>query len=298
MENGTWVDTFMAIAIMAISFGIGINLKFKDFRRVILRPKAVITGLAFQMILLPAVAFLLIAFWNINPIYKVGFILIAACPGGTLSNFITFILNGRVALSVSMTAFNSFLILFTIPLIMKLAFNTFLGEDQGELSLSFWQTFKEIFTSVLLPVTSGIVVNEVTSEKFSESIRKPLRYLITGILVAVVVVVIWFDEEGQITHVADNLELFIPLFLLNISTIFIGYLGAKAMKLKHESSYTIAIEMGLQNSALAIFIANKVIDEPGMALMPILYGSFSLITTWGLAYLLKVRFRPREISTG
>ena len=107
----SFVDFIMPFAIAFIMFGIGLELKFKDFYRVFLQPKAVITGVFSQMVLMPLIAIALIYFWPIDPIYKVGLMLLAACPGGTASNLVTKLLGGRVALSISMTAFNSFIIL-------------------------------------------------------------------------------------------------------------------------------------------------------------------------------------------
>lgn len=293
MNNGNWTDIFLAAAIGVISFGIGLNLLFKDFKRVIIYPKAILTGLFGQLVLLPAIAFAIIFFWPIDPIYKVGFILVAACPGGSMSNFVTFILNGRVPLSVSLTAFNSILILVTIPMYVEGAFMLFMGEGQS-VSLGFKDTVTEILFSVILPVLAGITLNQLTSKKFSDTMEKPMRYIMGAILLAVVVVVLWFDDNQQASQIVENLHLMIPLVVLNLATIFAGFYFPKAVNQRHETRYTIAIEMGLQNSALAIFIANKVLNKPDLSMVPILYGSFTLFTTWGLAYLLKFYFKPKD----
>jgi len=276
----------MAAAIAAITLGIGFNLKFKDFYRVIIKPKAALTGLFGQIILLPLLAVGVIIFWPIDNIYKVGFILIASCPGGSTSNFVTYFLKGRVPLSVTMTAFNSFIILLTIPVYLQLAYQLFNG-DAPAVSLSFSRTFKEILLTVILPVFVGIGLNELTSDKFSKSVSSYLRYIITAILLAMVAVVLFFDEDQQDMHLFQNLHLLIPLVIFNIVTIFTGYLIASIMKLNNEGRFTIAIEMGLQNSALALFIANKIVEDEDLALIGVLYASFSLFTTWGVAYLLK-----------
>ena len=111
-------------AIAYIMFGVGLNIDFSEFKKTFKKPKALIIGLIAQMVILPSLAFLLNVFLPINPIYKVGLVLIAACPGGTTSNIVTLFLKGRLALSVTLTAFNSFLILFTIPSVIHLALQT------------------------------------------------------------------------------------------------------------------------------------------------------------------------------
>lgn len=285
--EANWTDTYLAVAIGVISFGIGLNLKFKDFKRVVMRPRAILVGLMSQILILPLVAFALIFFWPIEPIFKVGFILIAACPGGTTSNLVTFLLKGRVSLSVSLTAFNSLIILFTTPLFLQLAFHLFLHES-STIQLSFADTFSEILYSVILPVAAGIGINEWTNGNLSEKLGKPMRFITAILLLSAVVIIIWFDESGQSGKVLKNWHLLIPLLLLNISTILIGFWLPGKFRLDHETRYTIAIELGLQNSALAIFIANNVLDQPQMSLIAIIYGSFSLLTTASIAYGLKV----------
>lgn len=286
MDQQNWTDIFMAVAIAAITLGIGFNLKFKDFRRVIVHPKAVLTGLSGQLIGLPLLAIGIVFFWPMEPIFKVGFILIAACPGGSMSNFVTYILKGRVPLSVSMTAFNSFLILLSIPLYMDFAYWLFETESQA-VNLSFMRTFKEIMLTVILPVIVGIVLNESIPEKVTEPIKEKMRYFITAILLGMVLVVMVFDDNQQAGDIFDNLHLLLPLFIFNLATIFAGFLLASGMKLKIDARFTIAIEMGLQNSALAIFIASKILENEKLSMLAILYGSFSLFTTWIIAYLLK-----------
>jgi BASS family bile acid:Na+ symporter len=293
--EANWTDTYLAVAIGIISFGIGLNLKFADFKRVVLKPKAMLVGLVSQILILPLIAFLIIFFWPIDPIYKVGFILIAACPGGTTSNMVTFLLKGRVSLSVSLTAFNSIIILFTTPLLLQIAFAAFLNESSS-VQLSFMDTFSEILYSVILPVAAGIGVNEWTKGDLSKMLAKPMRVIIALLLISAVVVIIWFDESGQSGKILQNWHLLIPLLVLNITTMTVGFWIPGVFHLDHETRYTIAIEMGLQNSALAIFIANNVLNQPQMALIAIIYGAFSLITTAGIAYGLKEWRKPKVIA--
>ncbi|MCG9971961.1 bile acid:sodium symporter family protein [Christiangramia crocea] len=280
----------MPLSIAIIMFGIGLELKFKDFKRVFYYPKSIITGLSCQMFLLPFIALTLIYFWPMKPIYKIGVMLLAACPGGTASNLVTKMLKGRVALSVSLTAFNSFLILFTIPLIIELSYSLF-GNESKSVDLSFWRTMKEVMLSVVLPVLGGITIGNLLSEEQRERIHKPLKYILPSLLLLAVVTVIFIDESSKDIHFLDYIPLFIPLVLLNILTMIAGFITSRKMKLQHESAFTISIEMGLQNSVLALYIANQLLKDKDLSLIAILYGSFSLITTFGIAYLLKRFFK-------
>lgn len=287
----SFVDFIMPFAIAIIMLGIGLELKFKDFANIFIQPKAVITGVASQMFLVPLLAFALIYFWPIDPIYKVGLMLLAACPGGTASNLVTKLIGGRVALSISMTAFNSFIILFTIPIILQLSFNIFIGKDQS-ISLAFWDTTAQVFFTVIVPVAIGILVNEFTSENFTKPLVKPLKIILPIILIVALLAVTFLDEQNKDINYFNYFYLFIPLILFNLISMLVGYRVAHKIGMRHESSYTIAIELGLQNSVLALYIANQVIESSALSIIPILYSSFSFVSTFGIAYLMQKRIIP------
>lgn len=281
-----YADQMMSLAIAFIMFGIGLNLAFKDFLRVFLRPKAILTGLFAQIILLPLIAFLIIYWWPIAPIYKAGFMLIAAAPGGTASNLVTHMLRGRVALSVSLTSFNSFFILLTIPLLVSLSLGIFLGKET-EIEIAPADTFQGILLTVVLPVVAGVLVNRYTPKKLTESLRQPLRIILPALLLVVFFIALFMGEANQPAELWLNLELVWPLLLLNGSGMLCGYYFARWLGIYHDGRYTIAVEMGLQNSALAIFIASQVLGSAPMALVAVIYTSFSFISTWLFAWLMK-----------
>lgn len=279
-------DIIMPATIAIIMFGIGLELKTSDFKLVFLQPKAVLIGLTCQLVLLPIIALMLIYFWPLDPLHKIGIMLIAACPGGTASNIVTKILRGRVALSISLTAFNSFLILFSLPLIVELSFNLF-GEKTQVLELGIWETMKQVLLTVILPVLGGIGVNSILNDKYIEKLHRPLKYILPAMLIIAVITVLISDKSRLNINYLQHLRLLIPLLALNILTVLAGFFTGKITHLNHKSSYTIAIEMGLQNSVLALFVADQLIQNQEMSLIAILYGSFSLITTFGLVYFLK-----------
>lgn len=280
------VDFIMPVSIFLIMLGIGLELRVQDFKRVFLRPKGIITGIVCQLFLLPVLAFLLVAFWPMDPSFKIGIMLLAACPGGTISNLVTKMLAGRVALSVSLTAFNSFLILMSIPLVMNISYQIF-GSEGEKLQLGFADTVQEVLFTVVIPVVSGIMLNEYYGHTFKEKLHKPLKYLLPIIMLIAFLMVIFFDESQAEISIWKNMNLFIPLLILNLIATGSGYLVARNIKLKHKTAYTIGIEMGLQNSVLALFIANQILENSKISLIPILYGCFSLITTMGMAWILK-----------
>ncbi|MBK6265616.1 bile acid:sodium symporter family protein [Marivirga sp. S37H4] len=290
-----FADLLMPIAIAIIMFGIGLTLKFKDFSRVFTHPKAILTGLCCQLILLPILAFIIVYFWPIDPAYKVGIVLIASVPGGTASNLVTHMLKGRVALSVSLTSFNSFAIIFTIPMFVSLALLVFLGKDT-EISLSFSDTFNDILFTVVLPVIAGILVNEYTPDKFTDKLRQPSRIILPLLLIAIVAYAMFSGNGGNAKTILADYHLVFPLLLLNILGMLGGFYISRMLGIKHSGNFTIAIEMGLQNSALAIFVASQILENDEMEMIAVLYGTFSFFTTFLFAWMLKKYFKPKRVS--
>jgi BASS family bile acid:Na+ symporter len=284
----TFFTYLLPVAIGVIMFGIGLNLTFLDFKRVFLAPKAVITGLIGQLFILPLFGFLIALIFPIAPIFKLGIVLIAICPGGTSSNIVTYILKGRVALSVSITAFNSFLIVLTIPIYLQLGFNLFL-KDHSTVAITFSQTIQEVLFTVLLPVIGGMFVNHFATSRSLMHLKKALRYILPGILFLVFTIVLFNEGADGDLSLSHYGFLILPAILLNVGAMFLGYFMSKLMGIKPSGQYTIAIEMGLQNSALAIFLANNIIQMDQLAIIAVLYGGFSFFTTLFIAYLMKKR---------
>jgi len=284
-------QAIMPIAIAIIMFGIGINLKFRDFSRVFLHPKAILVGLGAQFLLLPLIAFIMAWLLPLAPLYKVGLILIASVPGGTASNLVTHMLKGRVALSVSLTSFNSFGILLSIPLYLSLAIELFLDEHPSEITIGIGETFREILFTVVLPVISGILVNEYGPSGLIDKLRKPLRWILPAILFVVFTYALFFGATGTKVSFIDNINLYLPLLFFNVFVMFIGFYLARFAGIKHDGAYTIAVEMGLQNSALAILIATNILHSAEMSLMAVIYSSFTFFSTWLIAWFMKHRLK-------
>lgn len=284
MTDNLFSHYLMPVAIAYIMFGIGINLQFSDFKKTFNRPKALFTGLIAQMILLPAVAFALNTFFDINPIYKVGLVLIAACPGGTTSNIVTLFLRGRLALSVTLTAFNSFLILFTIPFIVKLALFIYEGLEQ-EIEMPVFDTIANMFFSVLLPTIVGMLFRRYLPAVVHK-VEKLINISMTVFLLFVFVGIFAFEDSGS-AEISAYAFLLIPTFLLNLISMFVGYGLARIVSVNNRGRFTIAIQVGLQNSALAIYVASKLLDQSEMAVIAVIYSSFTLFTTAFWAYIMK-----------
>jgi BASS family bile acid:Na+ symporter len=278
-------DLFLPIALAIITLGMGLSLTDRDFRNIFTQPKAVITGLCCQMILLPLIAFLIARSVQLDPLFKVGLMVIAACPGGATSNLITYILKGNVALSISMTAINSLITLVTIPLIVTLSLEAFMQQD-ATIRLDVKMTVIKVFLITILPAFAGTRIRK-WKPMFADRLERPLRVVLPVLLLLIYAGVIFIDQESGTATRKDFLGIFPYTLLLNITAMAAGLLVARVLQLEVKNQFTIAIEVGLQNSGLAIVVAVTLLGSQSIALVPVVYGSFTFFSTLFFGWVVK-----------
>jgi len=281
----TW---FLPATLVIIMMGIGLSITTSDLRNIIVEPRNLVVGLASQLILLPAIAFLIATFSNIRPEFKVGLIIISACPGGVTSNLVNYIIRGNVALCVSITVVNGILTLITIPLIVRLALQLYLGEDT-EIVLPVLDTISKIFMITVVPASIGIYIRR-KCEELAQKIQNPLRIVLPLLLLSVYAGVVFLEGNGEAGLDSHFFRLIPYALMLNLFSMTAGLLVPKLFRLTKQNQYTIAVEVGLQNSTLAIFVASTLLGSQEMALIAVVYGSFSFFTTMLFGYLARIWF--------
>lgn len=278
-------DIFLPITLGIITLGMGLSLTDKDFRNIFLQPRAVTTGLICQMLLLPLIAFFIARISNIDPLFKVGLMIIAACPGGATSNLITYILRGNVALSISMTAINSLITLITIPLVVTLSLEFFIHQD-ANIRLNVGDTMLNVFLITLLPAYLGTRIRK-WKPQVADGVERYLKVALPLLLALIYAGVIFIDREGESASMQDFFSIFPYALALHLVAMGTGLLVAKLARLKAMDRMTISIEVGLQNSALAIFVASTLLQSHSMALVPVVYGGFTFFTTLLFGWIVK-----------
>jgi len=278
-------DIFLPLVLIVIMFGIGLSLEEKDFKNVFIYPRAIIVGLISQMLLLPLIAFLMVSLTHLAPIAKVGFILIAACPGGSASNLVAHLLRGNVALCISLTALNSLLILVTLPLIVNLGLSLYLGHTEV-IQLPVLDTILKIFYTTLIPTFAGVFIRH-RSMRLAIRMEKPMRYVMTILLFTVFGALIYFEEQNTAAGVSKYGYLFPYAIALNFLAMLAGFLLPRMMGLDNRNNYTISIQVGLQNSALAIFVASSLLGNREIAMVAVVYSSFTFFSALLFGYLAK-----------
>jgi BASS family bile acid:Na+ symporter len=271
-----FADYFLPVTLAIITMGMGLSLTEKDFRNIFLQPKAVIIGLCCQMILLPVIAWLIARSANIDPAFKVGLMIIAACPGGATSNLITYLLRGNVALSISMTALNSILTMITIPLVVHFSLEAF--DEDAAFQLPVGMTILKVFLITVLPTFVGTRIRKNYAD-FSIKLERPLRVVLPLLILLIYAGVIFIDQRTGPDNRSDFIKIFQYTLMLNILAMISGFLIARVLRLRVINQFTISIEVGLQNSALAILVAASLLESNDMALVPVVYGSFSFFST-------------------
>lgn len=265
--------------------GIGATLKLSDFKRIFVRPKALGLGLGLQILFLPLLAMAIILLTNLPAEIKVGLFIIAICPGGSTSNFISYLVNADVALSISLTALNSIIILFSIPLLSNFALNLYLDVDHSY-SISLWSTFFQVFGIVFVPVIIGVWINHKFND-LAKAAERPIKY-INIILLATVFGIKFFaneDDGGTGINWPDIISILPSALALHLAAILISYYVAKRILNKNIQAVTIGIEVGLQNTTLAILLAGTIIGSTEMTKPALVYAIFSFFTTTTFALL-------------
>ncbi len=281
------MDFLVSGVLATIMFGIGLAINLDDLKQIYHSPKAFFYGLFAQMILLPAIAFLITYFTDLPPAIKVGFIILAACPGGTTSGFITVLFRGNVALSVTLTTINSILTLFTIPLLVNFALTVYLGRH-SPFELPFMESFLQIFFVTLLPATAGIFVR-LKWHNLAEKIQKPVRTVMIIFFAGVYLILAFADESkgGSGIQIAEVLRILPYALLINLAGFLAGFLMGFISRTGLRTGFTIGVEVALQNTTLALLVAGTLIQSNDMVKPALVYALFSFWTALILGVIVK-----------
>lgn len=277
MQATLLTNLMLPLALGVIMLGLGLGLTVEDFRRVARYPRAVLVGLALQTLLLPWVAFGLALAFRLPPELAVGLMLLAASPGGATANIYSHLARGDVALNITLTAINSVLCLLTLPVILNLALEYFLGA--GQYVPPPTRKIIEVAVIILLPVLLGMTVRGLFPALASRA-EKPLRLL--AILVLVLLIVAAVAQSWQV--LASYFAVVgAACLLFNLASMAAGYWAPLALRLPRGQAIAIAMEIGIHNGTLAIFIALNVLDNATIAAPAAVYSLLMFLTAAAFA---------------
>ena len=267
------------IILAFVMFGVALGIRPGIFIEVFRKPKSVILGMCCQLVLLPAFTCglaILLSGW-ISPMMGLGMILVAACPGGNISNFMSSLGKANIELSVSLTAISTALAIFMTPFNFWLWGSAYLhfapvAHEVPTLVIPLWDVFKTIFILLGIPLAAGILTSTFLP-KVANALKKPLQWISIVFFVAMVVLSFAGNMEAFLKCVK---YIFLVVLIHNLMALTIGYSVGTFFKVPKKDRRTLTIETGIQNSGLGLVL---LLGTSIFANFPP-HGGMLVITAW------------------
>ncbi len=280
LEKSLLLTLLLPSALAIIMLGLGLSLTLEDFKRVAKVPRAVVVAMVCQCLLLPLGCWLIVLGFHLTGALAVGLLLLSASPGGPSANLFSHLARGDVALNVTLTAVNSLLSFFTLPIIVGLALSTFMAEDRV-VSLGFTKVL-QTFATVLVPVALGMFVRS-RREAFAKRLDRPVRlvsfgFLVLGIIGAVI------KERTRLPGYFEQIGAAALAF--NLLSLAAGYFVPRLFRIEKRQAVAIGMEIGVHNGMLAIAVASSplMLGNAQMAMPAAIYSVISFCTASAFGY--------------
>jgi BASS family bile acid:Na+ symporter len=284
------VELLLPLALAFIMFSLGLTLVVGDFLRVFARPKAIALGLLGQIVLVPLLAYTFALGAHFSAEMAVGLMILAACPGGVSSGLLTHLARGETALSISLTAISSVAAVLTLPLVVGLTLQQFAFSsapiDLPDLPVG--RMVRGVFLLTTVPVLLGMGLRYLRPQ-WAAHIEKPAGKLAT--LLFVLIVIATFVGQREVLLV--NLPTIGPAILaLNIMIMSAGFGLVRAARLTQRDAIAVAMECGLQNAALGIFVAAGLLQRPDLAVPSVVYALLMNVGAIAFVFLMRRKSVP------
>ena len=265
------------LALALVMFGIALEISIQDFKRLLKTPKPVLTGVVCQFLLLPIITFLLVAIVEPLPSIALGMFMVAACPGGNVSNFFTHLSKGNAALSVTLTAIATLLAIVMTP--FNLSFWGGMYEPTAsilqEVSISPLEMIKLVALLLGVPLLLGMLVNQYRS-KLAKRLAKGFKIGSLLFFVALVFLALYNNRDIFMEYV---FYVFWLVVIHNLVALLTGFSVGKIMRFSSENVRCLTIETGIQNSGLGLLLIFTFFDGlGGMALLTAFWGIWHLVS--------------------
>ena len=276
------VTNIAPIALALIMLGLGLGLTIQDFKRVITNPKDFSVGIICQLILLPIVAYIIILILRLPIEIALGLMIIAAAPGGVTSNVLTKFANGDVALSISLTAVGSLISIISVPFIIFTSADI-LGVTQMPKEIKMTSIALKMALVVTIPVIIGMIIRFFANNFISSKLKVINK--ITGFLFLIVFFAVWIEERENIINYL--VQAGTAVLILNIIMMILAFYIAKFFASGNPQKKCIALECGLQNGTLAVFVATQIFDKVAYVVPTAAYALIMYITGFIFIYILR-----------
>lgn len=280
MLSSTVTGVLLPGALAIIMFGLGLSLTPADFRRVTSMPRAVLVGLFIQTVVLTVVCAGIAWAFQLPPPLAFGLMLIAAAPGGASANIFSHLARGDVALNITLTAINSVLALLTLPLVVSVSLWLFVGHE-ASVPPPFAKV-AEVSLLIILPVAVGMLVRH-RHARLALAAEQPVRFISVAVLALFSAVALVRNHDALLDHA---LEVGLACLTFNLVSMFAGYMVPRALGLTRPQAIAIAMEIGIHNAALAIFVAIHVLGNGTYAIPAAVYSVVMIVTAAGFTLML------------
>jgi len=280
-------------AIGLMMLGVALELKFDDFKRIVMSPKAPSIGLMAQFVLLPALTFVLVSIIRPHPSIALGMMLVAACPGGNLSNIITYLANGNSAVSISMTAVSTIAAIVMTPFNISFwgSLNPATASILKQVSLNPMDVFVTVFFILGIPLIVGMLVGHYLPN-VAQKVKKPFKIFSLIFFIIIVCGALAANFQYFIKYIGIVM---VAVLIHNALALNIGYWSGKVFKLNEKDCRAVCIEVGIQNSALGLVLVFGFFDGlGGMAILVAWWGIWHIIAGLVTAFVFNLKKLPEN----
>ena len=267
------------VAFFGMMLAMGLEVRLSDFTRIASHPRAASAGLAGQLVGLPLAAILVGIALQVPPEVGAGMAIIAACPGGALSNAIAYLAGGNVALSISLTCASTAAGILTVPFVANLGFRAF-GLDPAEVYLPILPTVGQLVVLVICPVAIGMIIAAKRPD-WAARARVPMRRLASVLFAVLIAIMLIGDPEPLIAAAPAAL---LPAVALSLTVVILGYGAARAVRSSQQDSLTISVEIVVQNVPLATLIVFNILERGEFIGFILVYALVLLPVSLGWAF--------------
>lgn len=281
--DSAFISIGMPIALVIIMMGLGFEVTLNDFRRVKNNPKNVVIALFCQLILLISIAFGLIHLFKLEPLLAVGLMILAASPGGSTANLFSYLFKGDIALNITLTAVNSVIAAFTLPIVASLSIQYFL-QDNTTIGVQLDKLI-QVFLLILVPLIIGMIIRN-KKPAFAKKMESFVKYFSVTFLVVICVGALLKERE----HLADyfaSVGLVCAVFCAMSLTI--GYFIPKMFNMREAEARACAFEIGIHNSAVALTIAISVLSSTTIAIPAAVYSVIMIFFAFLVGFIFKIK---------
>ena len=290
--NSTGIAIINA-AIGLMMLGVALELKIEDFKRIIVSPKAPLIGLIAQFILLPALTFVLILIIKPYPSIALGMMLVAACPGGNLSNIMTYLSKGNCAVSISMTAVSTVAAVIMTPLNISFwgRLNPATADILKQVSLNPWDVFVTVFLILGVPLMVGMTIGHYLPS-LAQKVKKPFKIFSLIFFILIICGALAANWQYFMKYVGIVM---LAVFIHNALALNLGYWSGRLARLDEKDCRAVSIEVGIQNSALGLVLVFSFFDGlGGMAILVAWWGTWHIVAGLVTAAIFNLKKLPED----